>query len=143
MGEAAPGTLSHFVYMSQPDADTYIVEGMRAKSEGPWRWAHDHPVLRFYLPEVGRVNFQMDFSFPDNTFQQTGPVIMTFSINGKLFDRVRYDKPGQQKYSHAVPADVLRPNAVNLVALTPDKTAGRPEGGERLGFVLTSAGFAE
>jgi hypothetical protein len=116
---------------------------MREKSEGPWRWTHDRPVLRFYLPEVGRVNFQMDFSFPDNTFHQTGPVTMTFAINGRVFDRVRYDKPGQQRYSHAVPVELLHPNAVNLVAIMPDRTAGRPEGGEKLGFVLTSAGFTE
>lgn len=143
MGEASLGTLSHFVFMSQPDADTYIVQGMREKSEGPWRWAHDRPVLRFYLPEVGRVNFQMDFSLPENNFHQTGPVTMTLAINGRFFDRAIFNKPGQQQYSHSVPVELLHPNAVNLVAIAPDKTAGQQEGGERLGFVLTSAGFAE
>jgi len=143
MGEASLGTLRHFVFMSQVDADAYIVQGMRAKSEGPWRWARDHPVLRFYLPEVGRVNFEMDFSLPEGNFHETGPVTLTWAINGQVLDRVRYDKPGQQHYSHAVPPELLHPNGVNLVAITPDKTAGRPEGGERLGFVLTSAGFAE
>jgi hypothetical protein len=143
MGAGPPGTLSHFVYMNAADADAYIVQGMRPKSEGPWRWAHDHPVLRFYLPEVGRINFEMDFSFPENTFRQTGPVTMTFAINGQVFDRVRYDKPGQQQYSHAVPGGLVRANAVNLVAITPDRTARQPGGGEELGFVLTSAGFTE
>jgi hypothetical protein len=143
MGEASLGTLRHFVFMSQVDADSYIVQGMRAKSEGPWRWAHDHPVLRFYLPEVGRVDFEMDFTLPEGNFQETGPVTLTWAINGQVLDRVRYDKPGQQHYSRAVPPELLHPNGVNLVAITPDKTSGRPESGERLGFVLTSAGFAE
>jgi len=143
MGEAELGTLGHFVYMSQADADAYIVGGMRERSEGPWRWTHDRPVLRFYLPEAGRLRFQMDLSLPENTFRETGPVTLTLALNGTVFDRVRYDKPGQQRYEHAAPAELLRSNAVNLVAITPDKTAGRVHGGERLGFVLTSAGFAE
>jgi hypothetical protein len=143
MGEAAAGSLRHFVFMSQPDADAYIVQGLRAKSEGTWRWAHENPALRFYLPEVGRVAFDMDFAFPEGNFQQTGPVTMTWAINGKVFDQVRYDKPGGQHYNHRVPPELLHPNAVNLVAVTPDKTVGRAESGERLGFVLTSAGFVE
>jgi hypothetical protein len=143
MGEAELGALGHFVYMSQADADAYIVGGMREKSEGPWRWAQERPVLRFYLPEVGRLRFEMDLSFPEHEFKQTGPVTLTLTLNGTVFDRVRYDKAGQERYSHAVPAELARANAINMVAITPDKTAGRAEGGERLGFVLTSAGFAE
>lgn len=142
LGEGAPGSLGHFVYMSQPDADIYIVQGMRPQSEGPWRWTHDRPVLRFYLPEVGRIRFQMDFSFPEDRFRETGPVTVAFAANGRVFDRVRYDHPGAQHYDRPVPLDLLHQNAVNLVAVTPDRTALRP-GGERLGFVLTSAGFAE
>jgi len=137
------GTLGHFVYMSQADADAYIVGGMREKSEGPWRWAHERPVLRFFLPEAGRLRFQMDFTLPDNTFHETGPITLTLALNGTAFDRVRCDKPGQQRYEHSVPPELVHANAVNQVALTPDKTAGRDLTGERLGFVLTSAGFAE
>ena len=36
----------------------------------------------------------------------------------------------------------LRPDAVDAVALEPDKTALVPDG-ERLGFVLTSVGWVE
>lgn len=143
MGEAGLGTLGHFVYMSQAGADAYIVGGMRDKSEGPWRWTHERPVLRFYLPETARLRFRMDLTLPDNTFQETGPLTLTLALNGAEFDRVRYDKPGQQRYDHVVPAELMRENAVNEVAIVPDKTAGRAAPGERLGFVLTSAGFAE
>jgi hypothetical protein len=139
MGEAQLGTLGHFVYMSQADADAYIVSGTREKSEGPWRWTHDRPVLRFYLPEAERLKFRMDFTVPDATFHETGPVTLTVAVNGSVIDRIRCDKPGQRQYEHGVPAELVRANAENLVAITPDKTAGA----ERLGFVLTSAGFAE
>lgn len=129
--------------MSQPDADAYIVGGMREKSEGAWRWTHERPVLRFYLPNVGRLRFQMDFTLPENTFQETGPVTLTLALNGEVFDRLRCEKPGQQRYEHGVPPEMVRANAVNQLAITADKTAGRAAPGERLGFVLASAGFAE
>ena len=143
MGEAELGMLGHFVYMSQADADAYIVSGMRDKSEGPWRWTHERPVLRFYLPEVGRLHFRMDFTLPDGAFHQTGPVTLTLALNGAVFDRVRCDKAGRQRYEHGVPAELLRANAVNQVAIAPDRTAAGAAPGERLGFILTSAGFAE
>ena len=142
MGEAPLGTFGSFVSMAQADADAYIVQGMRERSEGPWRWTHGRPVLRFYLPEMGRPRFQMDLTLPDNTFRETGPLTLTLAVNGTVFDRVRYDKPGPRHYSHGVPVELLRANAANLVAIAPDKTA-RLSDGEELGFVLTSAGFAE
>jgi hypothetical protein len=135
-------TFGQFVAMGDPGAYAYIVGGFRDKSEGPWRWTHDHPVLQFWLPPQARVRFTAEFSFPEQTFSQTGPVTLTFAINGKVFDRVRYAQPGTEKYNRPVPPDLLNPG-VNTVAIDPDKCATRPEGGERLGFVLLSAGFAE
>jgi hypothetical protein len=84
----------------------------------------------------------MDLTFPDQTFAQTGPVELTIRLNGKEFDRVRYAKAGSQQYAKEVPWEWLRPDAVNTVGLEPDKTAAGPER-ERLGFVLSRAGFVE
>jgi len=133
---------SHFVTMSDLQADAYIVQGFRAKSEGSWRWAHDHPVLRFWLPPAARVKFCMDFAFPEQTFRKTGPVTLNFTINGKPFDRVLYSQPGSQRYSRPVAPVLLHLGGVNTVAIDADKWALQ-EGGEHLAFVLTSAGFVE
>jgi hypothetical protein len=128
--------------MSDPHADNYIVQGFRAKSEGPWRWAHEHPVMQFYLPQLERAKFTMSFAFPEQTFRLTGPVTLTFSINGRFLDRVRYDKPGGHEYTHEVTAEFLKPNGINLVAIEPDKVAA-PSPWEKLSFVLIRAGFTE
>jgi hypothetical protein len=133
----------YFVAMSDPNAEAYIVQGFADASEGSWRWAHDHPVLRFYVPEVPRVNFTMDFSLPEQTFRETGPVTLTFTLNGKLFDRVRYEHAGQQHYSRAVPPEFLHKNGVNLVAIDPDHVFIAKADGAKLGFILSRAGFAE
>lgn len=129
----------HFVMMGDPDAGSFIVQGFRAKSEGEWRWALDHPVLRFILPDAGLLQFAMDFTLPDATFQATGPVTLAISINGHLLDRPRYDHAGNYHYARAVPDALLHQPGENLVAIDPDKVA-MPG---KLGFVLTRAGFAE
>lgn len=132
----------YFVAMSDPNAAAYIVGGFRDQSEGVWRWTHEHPVLQFYVPRVPRLRFLMDLTFPEQTFAQTGPVELVIRINGREFDRVRYTKPGSDKYARETPWEWLHPDGINTVALDPDKVAVRP-GGERLGFVLTRAGFVE
>ncbi|MGA2155847.1 MAG: hypothetical protein ABSH37_15645 [Bryobacteraceae bacterium] len=132
----------YFVAMSDPNAGAYIVGGFRDQSEGVWRWTHERPVLQFYVPRAPRLRLLVDLTFPDQTFAQTGPVELTIRLNGKEFDRVRYAKPGSQEYTKDTPWEWLHPDAVNTVALEPDKTAAGPDG-ERLGFVLTRAGFVE
>ena len=76
------------------------------------------------------------------TFRLTGPVTLTFSINGRSLDRVRYEKPGEQQYTHQVPPEFLKPQAINIVGVEPDKVAA-PNPGEKLSFLLIRAGFTE
>src|ERR1051325_10657303 len=116
---------------------------MRDKSEGSWRWAHERPVFRFYLPEAGRLKVQIDFGLTDDSFRPTGPVTVTLALNGHVFDRIHCQTAGSQKYSQPVPPGLLRPNSINVVEVTPDKTVRRPESGEQLAFILNSVGFTE
>ena len=128
--------------MSDPNADAYIAGGFREQSEGTWRWAHEKPVLQFYVPRAPRLRLLIDLTFPEQTFAQTGPVEVTIRLNDRELDRVRYTKPGEEEFVKEAPAEWLRWDAVNTVALLPDKTATGP-GGERLSFVLARAGFVE
>jgi len=137
-----PVSFGCFVAMSDPNASAYIVGGFRDQSEGPWRWTHEHPVLQFYVPRVPRLRLLIDLTFPEQTFNQTGAVEVVIRINGREFDRVRYAKAGNEEYARATPWKWLHARAINTVALDPDKTAVGP-GGERLGFVVTRAGFVE
>ncbi|MGP8244228.1 MAG: hypothetical protein ACLQVN_06885 [Bryobacteraceae bacterium] len=134
--------LGPMVAMADPRADAYIVGGFRPASEGTWRWAHDHPVLRFYLPDSGPLEFVMDLSLPEQTFARTGPVEIGIAVNGREMDQILCEHAGSYSYHHPVAEKLLRRNAINIVTITPDKTARR-QGGEKLGFVLSRAGFAE
>ena len=69
--------------MTDPHADAYLVKDVADQGPGTWRWVYDHPVLRFLVPDVPRLKFAMDFAIPERTMRETGPVTLTFSINGK------------------------------------------------------------
>lgn len=137
------GSLGHFFSMSDPNADAYLVHDVAPSGPGTWRWVYDHPVLRFALPAVERVNFAMDFAIPERTMRETGPVTLTIRINGAVLDRPVWDKPGEQHYAHAVPPEMLRVNAINLVAIDPTPVWVSKADGGRLGFILSRAGFTE
>lgn len=136
----APG---YFLSMDDPHADLYLVQGFQDHGPGTWRWAYSHPVLRFFVPDAPGLKFVMDFSLPERTFRETGPVTLTLRINGSFFDRQRFDSPGPLHYSHAVAPGTLRVNAENRVSIAPDPVwVSRADGG-RLGFILSRAGFTD
>ncbi|MEO8597357.1 MAG: hypothetical protein ABI759_28825 [Candidatus Solibacter sp.] len=137
------GELGYFLTMADPHADAYIVQDVAPSGPGTWRWVYDHPVLQFLVPAVPRLKFVMDFSLPERTLRETGPVTLTFSINGRLLDRLRCEQGGELHYAHDVPPDMLRANAINRVAVDPNPVWVSKADGGRLGFILSRAGFTE
>jgi hypothetical protein len=141
--EPPPDGLGYFLSMSDPHAGQYLVRDFQDHGPGTWRWAYSHPVLRFFVPDVPRLKFTMDFSLPERTFRDTGPVTLTLRLNGKVFDRHRCPEAGQLHYSHDVPDALLHRGAVNLVAIDPDPVWVSKADGGRLGFILSRAGFID
>ena len=140
---APAGSAGYFVSMSDPLAGTYIVRDVSATTEGgSWRWTYRRPGLRFFLPVTEHLKFTMDFAFPERLFRQTGPVTLTFRVNGQTLDTVRYEKGGHQRFEKAVPASMVR-TGENFVEIVPDRVWVSPTDGAALGFILSAAGFVE
>jgi hypothetical protein len=130
--------------MTNPNADAYIVQGIGHGTEGTgYRWTFAHPVLRFRVPRVERPRFLIDFALPPATFSVTGPVTLTISFNGRLFDRPRFEQSGPQHYEREVPPGFLHVDAINQVSIDPDKVYTAPADGAKLGFPLSRVGFLE
>jgi hypothetical protein len=130
--------------MTSPNANAYIVQGISSYTEGSgYRWAFAHPVVRFLVPKMQHPRFVMDFALPQQTFQSTGPVTITFSLNGRFLDRSTWTSPGQLNYQHEVPPGLIRWDAVNVVAIDPDKVWTSREDGAKLAFVVARLGFVE
>lgn len=141
-----PGSavLGSMVSMSDPDAMTYIVKDVSPTVEsGAWRWAFKRPELRFALASVKDVKLVVDLAVAKETFDATGPVTISFFVNDRLLEAVRYDQPGAKHYEKLVPAGWLRPDAMTTVAVEIDKLYRSPQDGAELGFILTRAGFIQ
>jgi hypothetical protein len=129
--------------MNDPLAGAYIVRDVSATTEGgSWRWTYRRPELRFFLPDTEHLKFVMDFAFPERLFRQTGPVTLTFRINGQTLDTVRYEQGGHQRFEKPVPPSMVRIGE-NFVAIVPDRVWVSETDGAELGFVLSQVGFAE
>ncbi|HXJ42006.1 MAG TPA: hypothetical protein VNH18_22200 [Bryobacteraceae bacterium] len=134
-------TKGHVVNMNDPFAMAYIVQDVRNQLEaGAWRWTSRRPELRIYLDDTRGLKFTTDFSVPERGLGRTGPVTISFLINGQLLDRVRCDQPGDRHFEKPVPESWLHPRWLNFVRMEPDKTWSDAEFTH--GFILTRAGFA-
>lgn len=142
--EAPRDGLGSFVAMSDPKAQSYIVAGVHDSEPGSaWRWTGQRPELRFAVPAAKALKFVMDFALPEATFKDTGPVTVSFFIEDKLLDKVRYDQPGEKHFEKPVPASWLRTDLAMHVRAELDKVWVAPADGARLGLLLARAGFVE
>jgi hypothetical protein len=82
-----------------------------------------------------------DFSVAEVTFKETGPVTVSFYVNGTGVGRVPCPKPGDYKFEQPVRQDLLRANEYNTIAAQADKLWVSPADGAKLGFTMTRAGF--
>ena len=136
--------LGRFVNMNDLDVDDYIVGGIQNQTEGAgWRWTHEAPELRFMLDRTAGLKFVMDLGLPAYNFQQTGPVTLSFFINGRLLDQVRYNTPGDRRYEKARPRRLAEGRRVHHRPHPGRSSLDLREDQAKLGFVLHRAGFIE
>jgi len=127
--------------MNGPYAMAYVVQDVRDLLEpGAWRWTSRRPELRIYLDDIRGLKFTTDFTVTESGFRCTGPVTISFSVNGQLLERVKYEQPGEQHFEKLVPESWLHAGWLNFVPMEPDKTWSDAK--FTYGFILTRAGFA-
>ena len=140
----ASNSFGGVVSMSDPSAAAHIVKDISPTLEsGAWRWTLQRPELRFAVSRAKDVKLVMDFAVPKSTFDSTGPVTISFYVNDKLLDKVRYDEPGNKHYEKPVPPEWLATDKMNTLAAEIDKLYVSPKDGMKLGFILSRAGFTE
>jgi hypothetical protein len=142
---AGPDTsqLKHFIAMTDPAADAHILRDISEATESPWRWTGQKPTLQFYLPEIRHLKFVMVFAFSQETLKQTGPVTITYFVNGRQLDRQMYSKAGEVRFEKEVDSSWLLKDSVNVASAEMDKVYVAPEDGAQLGVTLIRAGFRE
>lgn len=141
--EAAAG-LKYYIHMNMPDAPDHFIEDVLPTVEaGGWRWTYQHPTLRFRVPAAKGLKLQVHLTVAEITFQQTGPVTISFFVNGHLLGTERYGSHGEQLFEKPVPPDWLTPDSPVTVRMDIDKMWVSPNDGARRGFILTRLGFVQ
>jgi hypothetical protein len=136
-----PGSDAMMVSMENSDADPVIVKDIYPGSGIPWRWTKQEPTVKVLVLSDENIKFSTDFAIWDDSFKTTGPVEISFLVNGKLLDKVRYATPGTKHFEKPVPADWLAVNAEATVALSIDKLYIAPQNGAAFGVILARLGL--
>ena len=135
---------SPMIDLSEPGADKSIVQdiptGVQASS---WRWTGKRPTVRLTLLAAKDLKYHADFAVPDATFKDTGPVTLSFFVNDRLLDKIRYTEPGQKTFDKDIPAGWLQAPGSNTLAMEIDKVWRSKDDGATLGFILSRIGLVQ
>ena len=130
------------VNMSDGDASLHLVRDI-LNGEGSWRWTGQRPAVKVRIWSREGLKYSTDFTLPDVTFKDTGPVSIAFYVNDHLLDRVRYATPGYKHFEKAVPAGWLTLNAEAIVGAEIDKMWVSKDDGTRYGFIVSRIGLTQ
>jgi hypothetical protein len=137
----APVFTRGLLQMSEPETDGYIVQDIPLGETGPWRWTGVKPTVKFYLTSVEGYRARLEYTVAEVTFKSTGPVTFRFLVNGHLLDTRLHKQHGTFVYDKPIPAQMLKGNSDNELAIEVDKPFVAEGDGAKLGFILSAIGL--
>jgi len=129
-----------FVTMDDPVVDDYLVHDI-SPERGFRRWAFTRPELRFRLNDVRHLIFTAEFAIPEVTYKVTGPVSVSYAVNGRTLGALRCDHAGDFRLEKPVPDGLVEPGKFVRVTFEANPRWISPDDGAQLSFLLRSAGF--
>lgn len=129
--------------MDAPDATFHFVRDISPALIASWRWTDQHPAVRIRVRDKQNLKYTIDFTLPEITFKDTGPVTIAFLVNGHELDRIRYAVAGFQHFEKPVPPDWLEDYKDATVEAEIDKIWISKDDGARFGFILTRIGLTQ
>jgi hypothetical protein len=139
LGHDPTGALA-FVTMDDPQVDDYLVNDF-SPERGFRRWAFTHPELRFRVPDARHLIFTAEFAIPEVTYKVTGPVTVSYAVNGRTLGALRCSHAGDFRLEKPVPDGLVEPNKFVRVTFEANPRWISPQDGAQLSFLLRSAGF--
>ena len=138
-----PGPEAMMVEMSDPDASLHIVKDIYGPSDPSWRWTGQNPTVQLLVLSTEHLRLHSDFAIWDTGFKSTGPVEISFLVNGRILDRIRYTTPGVKQFDEPIPADWLSVDAATTLAMSLDKVYVAPKDNNRFGVILVRLGLKQ
>ena len=141
--EPRPYRINRVINMSDADAPSRFVNDIAPKLADSWRWTGQHPTVNVFMRANDGVRYVIDFTLPEVTFKETGPVTVSFYVNEHKLDSVRYTEPGNKHFEKPVPPEWIPIRQESKVAAEIDKTWTSESDGNQLGFILTRIGLTQ
>jgi hypothetical protein len=138
-----PYGVSVVVNMSDEDAPTHFVKDITSVSAPTWRWTGKRPTVRVRVRDSQNLRYSIDFALAEATLLKTGPVTVSFLVNDKVLDRVRYARAGNQHFEKPIPAGWITAGEDTTVGAEIDKLWISPNGGPNLGMILVRIGILQ
>ena len=138
----APYRINRLVDMADGDADKHFVRDIQGLS-GTWRWTGKHPEVHVFLRTNKMLHCVVDFTIVEATFKDTGPVTLTFFVNGHPLGMKRYTAPGPEHFDKPVPPEWVEAGKEATIGAEIDKVWISPADHAALGFILTRMGLAQ
>lgn len=129
--------------MADADAPAHFVRDIQPELHENWRWAMQRPAVRIKVHATGNLKYTIDFTLPQVTFQDTGPVTIAFSVNDRVLDRVRYEHAGSYHFEKELPEGWVTRDSDATVGAEIDKLWTSKLDGARFGFIITRMGLAQ
>jgi hypothetical protein len=123
-------------------AEDYIVHDISSE-RGLFRWAYQHPELRFRIVDSRKFRFVAELAIPEATFKDTGPVTIRVLIAGNPLATLRCPQAGKYRIEKPVPSDWLEPGKAVHVTFETEPRWVSPLDGVQLSFLLFKAGFIQ
>jgi hypothetical protein len=131
------------VDMADEDAATHFVQGFAGLDSATWRWTGKRPTVRVRLHSAENLRYTIDFSIAEATLLATGPVTVSFLVNDRVLDHVRYTHAGNQHFEKPVPDGWVTDGQDVTVGAELDKLWTPPDGGPKLGMILVRIGLTQ
>jgi len=129
--------------MDDPGVSTRFVRDISPNLTANWRWGFQRPAVRIKVRETDHLKYTIDFSLPEITFNETGPVTIAFMVNDHVLERVRYTSAGLEHFEKAVPADWVVAGQDAIVGAEIDKMWVSKVDGASFGFIITRIGLTK
>ena len=131
------------INMGDADAPMHFVRDILPELNGSWRWGLQRPAVKIRVRKETRLKYKIDFSLPEITFKDTGPVTIAFTVNDHVLDRVQYARIGEEHFEKAVPPEWLVVGQEAIVGAEIDKLWTSPRDQHKFGFIITRIGLTE
>ena len=143
LADFRPYRMSAIVDMSDEDArrtsSRTSLRTRHPRGDGPGK----QPAVRVRMRSAENLRYTIDFAIAEVMLRNTGPLTVSFLVNDRVLDRVRYDHDGSQHFEKPVPAGWVTAGQDVTVGAEIDKPWIPPEGGPKLGIILMRIGLTQ